>query len=138
MGFATELEGRDDHAAGKALLDRVTHWNQPQGRLYFMAPLRPNEHPLLGGCMRAYFLKVEPGGHIHRHTDTASTICETHLIVVETNDRCFVCWREPKGMERFMHLALGKRYRMNDRGLVHWAINGGDTDRVHLVIDYAK
>lgn len=137
MTFAVDLN-RDDHAAALELLASVDHWHQPTGRKYFTGPLRLDQHPLLKGAVRAFFLKIEPGGHIHRHVDSASALRVTDLIVVSTNDACWTSWKDEAGEEHSMHLELGHRYRMQDRGLEHWAVNFGDTDRAHLVIEYPK
>lgn len=133
--FAVEIP-RDDHAAAREVLARVREWHQPEGREYFVAPVR-FEHPLLEGCKRAFFLKVPPGGHIHRHRDKAHEVCDTDLIVVETNEQSSVHWQSPDG-EHEARLELGKRYRMIARDLEHWSFNHGQTDRVHLLIEYPK
>lgn len=136
MDFAIDLN-RDDRAAAAELLSGVT-WNQPQGRSYFIAPLRA-DHPLLQGYRRAFYVRVPPGGGVHRHTDEAAKISDTDHIVIATNDRAYIGWIDPDtGMEREVHLALGHRYRVIDRGVVHWSMNNGDTDRVHLLIEYPK
>lgn len=136
MSFAVEIPS-DDRAAALEVLALVTEWKQPVGRSYFTGLLRSDCHPLLAGCRRAFFLKIESGGNIHRHTDIAADAFDSDLIVVSTNDQCLTCW-EVDGVERSMHLELGKRYRLEGRHLPHWATNDGDTDRAHLVIEYPK
>lgn len=135
--FAQEIPA-DDHAAAIEALLLVKEWSQPAGRAYFMGSLQPDAHPLLEGCRRAFFLKIPPGGHIHRHTDgPAAHAFDTDLIVVETNEQSFVCWQDGDGEHR-AQLELGKRYRVLGRDLPHWAFNYGDTDRAHLLIEYPK
>jgi aspartyl/asparaginyl beta-hydroxylase (cupin superfamily) len=135
--FATDLN-RDDHAAALELLAEAKEWSKPKDKGdYYLSSLRPDSHPLLMGCKRAFFLKVEPGGHIHKHIDGAGKIFDSDLIVVTTNDKCRIHW-ERDGAEHSMHLELGHRYRMNDRASLHWATNDGDTARVNLMIEYAK
>lgn len=137
MDFAVDLN-RDDHAAALELLGRAAPWSQPAGRDYFVAPVRADDHPLLSGYRRAFFVKIEPGGHVHRHTDAAAEVFETDHIVVATNKRALAWWISPQsGAERSAHLMLGHRYRVN-RGFEHWAENNGGTDRVHLLIEYPK
>ena len=45
---------------------------------------------------------------------------------------------EDEAGEHEVHLEHGKRYRIVDRGVMHWAVNDGDTDRIHLLIEYPK
>lgn len=139
MEFARDLE-RDDYASALELLACVASWKQPAGRAYFVAPVRADDHPLLRGYRRAFFIRVPPGGNVHRHTDdSASSVFDTDHIVVETNDLAIIGWCDPdSGTEREVHLTLGHRYRVVDRGVVHWAENRGDTDRTHLLIEYPR
>ncbi len=132
--LAVDLK-RDDRAAALELLLSVEEWDKPAGRGYLVAPV--SGHPLLAGCRRAYFLRVAPGCDIHPHTDSAADVFDTDLIVVETNKQCRNYWQIENNTHS-MHLELGKRYRMVARHITHWAVNGGATDRVHLLIEYAK
>lgn len=133
--FAVELPG-DDHAAAVEVLGQVTHWHKPPGRQYHTAEATHIKHPLLKGSARAFFIKMEPGAQVYRHRDPPGVIdfFYTDHVVVSTNDRAFIWWDD--GTERSQHLHLGKRYRIVDRGLLHWAVNDGDTDRIHLLIEY--
>ncbi len=135
--FAIDL-GEADLNAALELLVSVHDWHQPSGRQYLTGSLDVGQHDLLKGASRAFFLKIEPGGHIHRHVDTASAVRVTDLIVTSTNEACWTSWKDEAGEEHSVHLELGHRYRMQDRGLEHWAVNFGDTDRAHLVIEYPK
>lgn len=135
--FAIELPA-DDHAAALEVLAQMTVWNRPPGRTYQTAEATGVKHPLLAGCARAFFIKMTPGAQVHRHQDPPEVInyFDTDHIVVSTNDKAFICW-EDNGVKS-QHLELGKRYRIRDRGLLHWAVNDGDTDRVHLLIEYRR
>ena len=76
---------------------------------------------------------------IHRHIDvSAAKVFETDHIVVATNDKSFIGWIDETGQERQTHLEQGRRYRVVDRGVLHWAVNDGTTDRIHLLIEYPK
>jgi hypothetical protein len=134
--FAIEIgvEGR-----GRELLGMVTQWHQPPGRQYLTAEATKIEHPLLKGSERAFFIKMRPGSRVHRHRDPPGVVdwYDTDHVVVETNDKAFLCWADDEGEHR-THLGLGKRYRITDRGVMHWAENNGDTDRIHLLIEYPK
>jgi hypothetical protein len=138
MSFAVELPG-DYHAAALEVFAQMTDWHCPPGRKYQTAQATHSGHPLLAGCARAFFIKMTPGSRVHRHRDPPGVVdfYDTDHIVVSTNDRAFICW-EGDGREHSMHLDLGKRYRIVDRGVLHWAVNDGDTDRVHLLIEYPK
>lgn len=138
MEFAIELPG-DDRAAAVEVLARVSGWHKPPGRLYETAEATNIEHPLLAGSARAFFIKMSPGSQVHRHRDPPGVVdfYYTDHIVVSTNDRAFICW-EDEGTDKSVHLDLGKRYRITDRGVLHWAVNDGDTDRIHLLIEYPK
>lgn len=135
MDFAIDLN-RDDRVAALEILLTIQGWQKPAGREYFVAPVLLN-HPLLAGARRAFFLKIEPGGMIHPHTDSASENFVTDLIVVDTNKRCRTYWQVDINTYS-MRLEQGHRYRMAQRGIVHWATNAGDTDRIHLLIEYPK
>lgn len=137
MDFAFELPG-DDHAEALDVLAGVTQWHRPSGRMYDTAEADLS-HPLLAGSSRAFFIKMVPGSNVYRHRDPPGVVdyFYTDHIVCSTNDYALICW-EYEGVERSQHLGLGKRYRIVDRGVLHWAVNDGDTDRVHLLIEYPK
>jgi hypothetical protein len=136
--FATELPA-DDHRAAQEVLSQVNQWNRPPGRYYDTAEATQIDHPLLKGCARAFFIRIPSGERVYRHRDPPEVTehFDTDHIVVSTNDRSFICWEE-NGTDRSVHLELGKRYRIIDRGLLHWAVNDGETDRIHLLIEYPK
>ncbi len=138
MSFAVEIDA-DDHAAAMQVLSQVSEWNRPPGRSYETAEATHIEHPLIACCARAFFIRIPPKGFVHRHRDPPQIAddCDTDHIVCVTNSRCLNYW-ESDGQQRSVHLELGKRYRVIDRGATHWAVNDGDTDRIHLLIEYPK
>ena len=70
------------------------------------------------------YLKLQPGGYIHRHTDKAGW---RHFYVLQTNpDSLFYV----EGEE--YHLDQGGIYEMDGR-LEHWAVNNGDCDRINFI-----
>lgn len=83
-------------------------------------------------CQRAFFIKIPPKAQIYRHTD--SVYETTHHIVVQTNPGCVNGWSDEDG-DHEMHLEQGRRYLV-DRFCEHWAKNAGDTDRIHLLLEY--
>lgn len=138
MDFAIELPA-DDHATAAGALAKITHWNRPPGRQYDTAEVTDLSPAFLAGASRAFFIKMQPGACVYRHRDPIEVTAnfDTDHIVVTTNDKAFICW-EDEGGDRSVHLDLGKRYRIVDRGVKHWAVNDGETDRVHLLIEYPK
>lgn len=84
--------------------------------------------------VRAFLLRLQPGASIHPHIDADDV--ETYHFVLQTNERARNCWRDESG-EHSMHMQQGKVYRVN-RKLEHWAVNDGDTDRVHLLVEFPK
>ncbi len=84
-------------------------------------------------CERAFFIRIPPGGHIHRHSDEAIK-GTTHHFVLQSNPKALNWWLED-GQERSIHLRQGCRYDVK-RDPVHWATNDGDTDRIHLLVEY--
>lgn len=85
--------------------------------------------------VRAFLLRLRPGESIHRHRDAGDV--DTLHFVLQTNTRAFNFWVDENGDERKLHMEQGKVYRVN-RLLEHWARNDGDTDRIHLLVEYAK
>lgn len=83
-------------------------------------------------CKRSFFVKIPPKGQIHRHSDSVPGI--THHLVLQTNPGCLNWWLED-GEERSIHLESGSRYVVQ-RDPVHWATNEGETDRIHLLVEY--
>jgi len=75
---------------------------------------------------RVFFIKIPPGGYIHKHKDDYTL---RYIIPICTNlgATTFI------GNERF-HLEVGKVYSM-DNTKEHWCINNGKTDRIHLCVD---
>ena len=96
--------------------------------------------PALGPLARAMFdkwngafmVRVPPGGRLLKHTDDAKPYVSYHLPIA-TNDKALSLF-EVDGSEVAIHLDRGVLYEY-DRTIPHWAVNCGDTDRVHLVCE---
>lgn len=84
--------------------------------------------------VRAFFLRLPPGAQVHRHVDAGDV--ETWHLPVTTNERAFSCWTE-NGQVRRLHLEVGMLYAL-DRTVEHWAVNDGDTERTHLIVEFAR
>lgn len=77
-------------------------------------------------------LKLPPAGRLHRHTDTREAYRSFH-VVIASNYRAFNCF-EIEGKTETLHMHEGYLYSF-DRSLPHWAVNGGVTDRIHLICE---
>lgn len=84
-------------------------------------------------CDRAFFLKIPPNGFIHRHKDEAIQARVEHLVLT-TNDQCENCWLD--GTEQSIHMKQGYRYEVRNQHIEHWAFNRGETDRIHLIVEF--
>lgn len=75
-----------------------------------------------------FFLKIPPGGKVHKHIDVDHP-WKTYHIVVETNDKAinYMAGTPYK-------LEVGGIYSV-DRQVEHWSTNEGDTDRIHLLAE---
>lgn len=75
----------------------------------------------------AFFLKLPPGGKVHRHVDVLHP-WKTYHVVVETNEGCVSYTDVPQ------HLEAGGIYSI-DRTVEHWSENNGQSDRIHLLAE---
>lgn len=132
MSFAEALGSlsRRDMKRLHALAAQVK-WRDLPGRKYLTAEVTDFWEP----CNRAFFILVPPKADIHRHSDEAIKGI-THHLVLQTNEKCLNWWIED-GQEQSVHLEAGKRYVVQ-REPIHWATNEGDTDRIHLLVEYAE
>jgi hypothetical protein len=103
-------------------------WKTATGRDYETADV--TDH--VAGSKRAFFVKLPPGGSMHWHVDTGD--CQTDHIVMSTNEACSNTWLDEGGTQA-MHMKLGHRYSV-DRTVMHAAFNDGETDRIHLLVEY--
>jgi aspartyl/asparaginyl beta-hydroxylase len=110
-------------------LARNAPWRDIPARRYDTADITDFWEP----CVRAFFIRIPPKGFIHRHSDEAIKGI-THHLVLQTNPKSLNWWLED-GQDCCVHLEAGKRYIVQ-RDPVHWATNEGDTDRIHLLVEY--
>lgn len=80
----------------------------------------------------AFMLKLPPEGRLHPHVDSAERYDSFH-VVVATNQRAFNCFDVGDGPFS-THMDQWGVYRFN-RQVPHWAVNGGKTDRIHLICE---
>ena len=110
------------------LMMHMLDWEIAQNRGYQTADVSQ----LFPEYKRAFFLKLPPGTAMHRHVDCGD--CATDHIVMQTNPKCLNFWCDENG-EHSVHMDEGCRYNV-DRTVLHWAENNGETDRVHLLVEY--
>lgn len=76
---------------------------------------------------RAFFLRIAPGGKVHRHVDTCRTTT-THYCV-ESNEHAVMVFGDEE-----IRLKPGES-RVVDRTVEHYSYNDGETDRIHLLVE---
>lgn len=83
---------------------------------------------------RVRFAAMAPGFSIKPHTDYDPTYITRFHFPIVTNEKC-VLGAEQNGVVTERHMpADGKLYFLNT-GVKHWAVNNGETWRIHLLID---
>lgn len=104
----------------KHILSSIGEWKHKIGSLcdYFCAV--ENEHKM--------FIRVPPGGKVHRHADNLNNKIHT---VLETNDDCLNLVYVDGVMQQH-HLELRGVYSF-DASYEHESLNNGSTDRIHMV-----
>jgi hypothetical protein len=116
-------------------LAAVARWKIVSGRAYqtwhCLDHLRETRN-LFERWHDAFMLKLPPEGRLHPHVDTPERYDSYHVIIA-TNQRAFNCFRLPSG-PMSMHMNEWGVYRFN-RQIEHWAVNGGKTDRIHLICE---
>lgn len=112
----------------------VEGWEVVEGRDYQTCDVTESLRKYYGsGLVRAFYLRLPPGGKLHRHTDAGDVI--THHVVLTTNPKA-VNWWVSEGKELSQHLGPG--FYLADRTLEHWAVNDGTTARTHLLLEFRK
>ena len=93
-------------------------------------------------CERIRFMRLEPGnGELTRHTDqvdpemggTKGKLSRLHFPIITNDDVVFTVW-EPSGNKLEVNMKPGECWFLDTRK-PHRVINGGNTPRIHLVID---
>ncbi len=130
MQFATDLGALTVLEVAKLKrLFQSAPWREVPGRKYDTADVTFWEP-----CERAFFIRVPSKGEIHRHHD-AFIGGTTHHLVLQTNEGCENWWVDEDGTEKVIHLKSAHRYQV-ERSPMHWAYNKGQTDRIHLLVEY--
>jgi len=85
---------------------------------------------------RSYVAKMVPGGKIYPHIDPGKyfELHDRYHIVIKTNiGVSFSCGNE--GDIETVRFDQGELWVFNNK-VIHWAANNGDTDRIHIIMDY--
>ena len=88
-----------------------------------------------GKIMRALLVKLPSGKSIPPHVDSSITLslCRRIHIPIQTNENCFFTVGEDK-----RNLKLGEMWEINNDKQRHSVDNLGESDRIHLIIDWAQ
>lgn len=91
---------------------------------------------------RVRFMRLKPGGgELERHTDqvdpesggSIGKLARLHFPIKTNPDVLFTVWHTD-GSQRKVHMKKGECWFLDTRK-PHMAINGGDEERIHLVVD---
>jgi hypothetical protein len=89
-----------------------------------------------GKIMRALLVKLTAGKSIRPHVDVVGfslSIGRRIHIPIQTNDDCFFTVGDDK-----RNLKLGEMWEINNDKKMHSAENLGQTDRIHLIVDWIE
>jgi hypothetical protein len=89
-----------------------------------------------GKIMRALLVKLTAGKSIRPHVDSVGfslVLCRRIHIPIQTNDDCFFTVGNDK-----RNLKLGELWEINNDKKQHSVDNLGDTDRIHLIVDWIE
>jgi hypothetical protein len=89
-----------------------------------------------GKIMRAILVKLTAGKSIRPHVDVVGlslVVCRRIHIPIQTNDKCFFTVGDDK-----RNLLLGEVWEINNDKKLHSVDNFGDTDRIHLIVDWVE
>lgn len=82
---------------------------------------------------RARFAKLKPGCEVKPHIDYDTTYSIRLHIPIDTNSKCLNgCFTSNENIA--IHLPADGGVWFVNQGLKHWAVNNGDTERVHLIL----
>lgn len=89
-----------------------------------------------GKIMRAILVKLTAGKSIRPHVDIVGfslVVCRRIHIPIQTNDDCFFTVGDDK-----RNLKLGELWEINNDKKMHSVDNFGETDRIHLIVDWVE
>jgi len=89
-----------------------------------------------GKIIRALLVKLTSGKSIKPHVDIAGitlVVCRRIHIPIQTNDECFFTVGDDK-----RNLKTGELWEINNDKKTHSVDNFGNSDRIHLIVDWAE
>jgi hypothetical protein len=89
-----------------------------------------------GKIMRAILVNLTAGKSIVPHVDTVGltlVLCRRIHIPIQTNESCFFTVGDDK-----RNLKLGEIWEINNDKKEHSVDNLGETDRIHLIVDWVE
>ena len=80
-------------------------------------------------------MKLPAGNKVLPHIDKGKsfTIPRRIHLPITTNSKCFFTVGDTT-----KNLKLGELWEINNNGIMHSVTNDGDTDRIHLIVDWVK
>ncbi len=109
-------------------------WIEHKADDRFYSTLHPKQAPDLsvdwdGKVVQWFYLKLPPGGYLHKHVDRRKPNHVTYHIPICSNSNCrtFIAGQD-------FQMPVGGMYRMV-RDKEHYAVNKGATDRIHLLVE---
>lgn len=86
------------------------------------------------GAHRTRFAQLAPNSEVKPHIDYDTLYGVRLHIALETNDQCFNGGWDKEGNETKHHIPADGSVWFVNPGVKHYALNGGDTARNHLII----
>jgi hypothetical protein len=84
---------------------------------------------------RARFARLRSGSDIKPHIDHNVSYGVRYHLALETNENCYLAIRKnPNSEFEYFHVPVDGHLYYFNVGFEHFAINNGQTDRIHLVI----
>jgi hypothetical protein len=89
-----------------------------------------------GKIMRALLVKLTTGKSIRPHIDTVGfslVICRRIHIPIQTNNNCYFTVGDDR-----RNLKIGELWEINNDKKTHSVDNFGNSDRIHLIVDWVE
>ena len=86
-----------------------------------------------GILFTALLINLPAGKRIKSHIDVGENFDLSHRVHIPiiTNDRCFFSVDE-----EIKNMKEGEMWEIDNNGKYHWVSNEGETDRIHLLVDW--
>lgn len=122
-------------------VEKMTEGSQTKNYPFFKKELDKIETHLKkiidedGYVFRAILVNLPAGNKVHPHIDKGKSFRVPRRIhlPIQTNPNCFFTVGDVT-----KNLKLGELWEINNNGIMHSVSNEGETDRVHLILDWVK